>query len=178
MDECRDAFATTQSAKRFFGFQESRSRPAQRHLHIAIASHAAADPPDHGIRGLDDVGRRQATRQLAGHAKAVDREQLLEPFEQAGGGIGMLGLEVFGVRFELLDAGIGVALERLSHHPAGLLGLGPGQAFGDIADLVNPAALNVGSLAAQLLDSRTQRLRTIDHPQPSSSAWPAPGRCP
>lgn len=46
-----------------------------------------------------------SARELAGDAKPVDREQLLEPFEQARARIGMLSLEVFGVRFEL--AGIG-----------------------------------------------------------------------
>ena len=51
------------------------------------------------------------------------------------------------MRFEFLDAGIGVTCERLGHHPADLVGLGLGQMLGDIADLVNAAALNEGGFA-------------------------------
>lgn len=114
MDERGDAFTSAQPAKRFFGYQQSRRYPAQRHLHISIASHAGADTAGHRIRRLDNVGCRKAARRLAGYPEPVDRERLFESLDQAG--VGMRGLEVFGVRFELLDAGTVFALERLSHH--------------------------------------------------------------
>ena len=156
---------TTQSAKRFFCLQESRSGPAHGHLHIAIVCDSSAHPSYHGVRRLNDVGGGQATRQFPGYAKPVDGEQFFQSFEQAGSRIWMLRLEMLGMGFEFLDAGLGVAFERLDHYTAGLRRTGFGKALGDIAHLVSPATLNMGCLAAKLLNPGAQRLRSVDHPQ-------------
>ena len=73
----------------------------------------------------------------------------------------MLRLQMLGMRFEFLAAGIGVPFERLSHYPAGLGSLGLGQALGNIAYLVKPAALHAGSVPAHLINGRAQRFRPI-----------------
>ena len=61
-----------QSAECLFSFRESGSSPTHRHLCNAVVSDAATDTTHLQIRRLDDVGRRQAARQLAGHAQPVD----------------------------------------------------------------------------------------------------------
>ena len=71
-----------QSAKRLLGFEEAGSSPAHRHISIAIVGHPATDPPYLRVGRLDDVGRRQAARQLASHPEAIDGEQLLQAFKQ------------------------------------------------------------------------------------------------
>ena len=70
-------FMAAQSAECLFSFQESGGSPTHRHLCIAVVSDAATDTPHLRIGRLDDVGRRQAARQLAGHAQPVDGEQLV-----------------------------------------------------------------------------------------------------
>ena len=55
----------------------------------------------------------------------------------------MLRMQMLGMGFEFLDTGVGISRERLGHHPTGLGGLGLGKALSDIADLVNPATLNM-----------------------------------
>ena len=95
---------------------------AQQHGHgdIAVVCDSATHTSDHRVRRFDHIGGGQAARQLSGHTKSVDCEQLLQSFKQAGSGIRMLRLQMLGMRFEFLDAGIGVPFERLSHYPAGL----------------------------------------------------------
>ena len=119
VDERRDVFVPPESAKRLLCFQESRRRPAHGHVHIAIVGDPSAYPSHHGVRGLNHVGGGQAARQFASDPKSVDREQFLQSLKQAGGGVRMLGLQMLGMRFEFLDAGVGVAFERLRHYPAG-----------------------------------------------------------
>ena len=107
-DECCDILVTTQSAKRFLGFQESGSCPAHGLGNIAIVCDSATHTSDHRVRGFDHVGGRQAARQLPGHAKPVDREQLLQSFKQATSRIRMLRMQMLGMGFEFLDTGVGI----------------------------------------------------------------------
>ena len=75
---------TTQSAKRLLCFQETRGGPAHGHMRIPVVCDTSAHTADHGVRRFDHVGGGQTTRQFPSHAKPVDREQFLEPFEQTG----------------------------------------------------------------------------------------------
>jgi hypothetical protein len=50
-----ELLAPLEATKRFFGFKESRGRPAQRHVGIAVAAHRPTDAAHGTIRILDDV---------------------------------------------------------------------------------------------------------------------------
>ena len=154
-----------ESAKRLFCFQETRRCPTHGHDDIAVVCNSATHTSDHRVRRFDHIGGGQAARQLSGHTKSVDCEQLLQSFKQAGSGIRMLRLQMFGVRFEFLDADIGVPFERLGDYPASLRRFGLEQALGNIAYHVNLAALPAGGIPAHLINGRAQGFRSIDHPR-------------
>ncbi len=77
---------------------------------------------------------------------------------------------MFGMRFEFLDACIGVPFERLGHYLTRLCRFGLGKVLGNISNLLNPAALHAGSIPAYLLNGRAQSFRSIDRPQIALSA--------
>ena len=77
-------------------FQETHHRPAQRHIGILVIGYPLAVTAHHRVGRLDDVGVAQAAGQVALHTQPGHGEHLLQPFEQAGRRIRMLGLEFLG----------------------------------------------------------------------------------
>lgn len=111
---------------------------------------------------LDHVGGAKTAHQGRGEAKPIDGEYLLEPFEQARGGIRVIALQPLGLLFH---SGQALLLGELvgSHHDR--LGLRldrfVGEAIEDVAQLVRTAALHRSRLAEDLLDGGAQRLRAV-----------------
>ena len=74
-------------------FQHAGCGPAQCHGSISPSFHVAADAPHRPHHVLDGVGAGERAPELAGKSKAVDGEEFVEPFEDAGADPGRLMFE-------------------------------------------------------------------------------------
>lgn len=144
-------------AERRKRWRQSRSRTDE--------VYPTTDPTHHGVGRLNHIGGSQAASQFTFDAELGNGEHLIESFKHTGSGIRVLGLETPGQFLQTQLARCCIKFERLLHQPAHLLGSVLGKALRYVANLMDSASLHFGVLAAQLLDSRAQRLGAIDHPQ-------------
>jgi len=81
----RQLLPRLQPPEALYRFDHARSGPAQGHACIApIAWTFAADTADRAVHVLDDVGAGERSAELLWQAQARDREDFIEPFENAG----------------------------------------------------------------------------------------------
>jgi hypothetical protein len=94
--ENRQVLVGFQSTESFGRLQHAGSGPARCHRGILPSLHIAADATHGPHHVLDRVGAGKRAPELCRQSKAVDRQHLVEPFEDAGRNAGRLMLELAG----------------------------------------------------------------------------------
>src|SRR3954447_21694602 len=163
--ERRQLLIGHQPPEAFLGFHHAST--AQGHRGISPALHVAADLPDGAVHGLDDVGAGQRAAQLPGQPQADDTQDLIQSFQDGGGDAGPLLVQPSRqVPDPLLGPGGILHLpglpESLAHPGVRLLG----QTLGNVAGLVNLAALDRRVPAKGAADRLGQGLGAVDDEQP------------
>src|SRR4051812_1912601 len=165
--ERRQLLVGHQPPEAFLGFHHAGSGPAQGHRGIPPALHVAADLPDGAVHVLDDVGAGQRAAQLPRQPQADDTQDLIQSLQDGGGDAGPLLVQPpRQVPDQLLGPGGILHLpglsESLAHRGLRLLG----QTLGNVAGLVNLAALDRRVLAKRATDRLGQGLGAVDDEQP------------
>ena len=167
LSEDRQLSVGFEAAEGLFGFHEPSSGPAQGHFGVTPALDVALDQADGAQCVLDDVGAGERASEFSGQAETGDGEDLVQALEDRARDPGRVLLQAPG---EIADETLGllriVQLPGLAQRllDAGLEVLG--QAFGDVAALVDLAALDQGRGSEGLSDRLGERLGAVDDEEP------------
>jgi len=95
---------------------------AQHHLRVAVTGHVSGVTPHRADGVLDDIDCGQAARERRSEPQTVNREGLLQPFEQAGRHIRISGRQPFGLLLQFRHAFFIQRLVSGVHHALDLGG--------------------------------------------------------
>src|SRR5690606_36117140 len=165
-DESGHVAVTLQAAEALLGLRDRGTDPAKDHRATTPALDAAAEVARAAVEVLDRVRGGERALERVREAEAHHGQRLVEALTQRGGGAGVLRLQAASEALELLLRRRGLpTLVRLAHDLPHVSVPLLRQVRGDVANLVDLAALHERALAVHVADRGAQRLAPVDHEQ-------------
>jgi hypothetical protein len=162
-DESGDLTVTTEATEATRTLAQACCQPPDRHVSVAPAADVADEVANEAVEVLDRVRAPQRAVEGAGDPEPLERERLVEPFAQGGGGPRMGALEPGS---ELLEAALGERRVRqavcLGEHTPHARPHRLGEVLEDVAPLVDLAALDARCGPARVADRLAQAGAPVD----------------